>query len=254
MIYLIILFFLFFKPNPLLGQNLISQYQTDLSYQQDLYNQSYDTYSQKKIIHQQYNSIATESELINAIKDTIQFRNSLLIAYLNLITTKLDIYKHQDSSSVTSTIQNILNQQNQWLQTQSAKISLISNKSQIDQYNQQFSQNYQQIQQYTNNAIIQSQINYQNSIIVQIKNLMLKIKASPNFDSQAQNWILEIESQLNLSSDLTYQASLLIKTDTLESYRDYSSFYLEAKPHLDSSKQNLLKVVENIQGVIKKFI
>ncbi len=254
MVHLILLFLLFFKPNSTFGQDLVSQYQTDLSYQQDLYNQSYDLYLQKKTIHQQYNSIATEKELIDVIKETTQYRNSLLIAYLNLLTAKLDINKSQDNSSNTSTIQNVLNQQNIWLQNQPAKITSISNKSQLDQYNQQFSQNYKQIQQYTNNALIQSQINHQNLIVSQIKNLLLKIKASPNFDSQAQNWIIEIESQLNDSTDLISQALLQIKTDNPESYRNYSDLYQEAKPVLDSSKQNLFKVVENIQGVIKKFI
>lgn len=237
-----------------MSQDLISQYQSDLSYQQDLYNQSYNLYLQKSTVHQQYNSIATEKELIDSIKETAQFRNSLLITYLNLISAKLDVYKSQDISPNTTTIQNVLNQQNIWLQNQPTKITSISNKSQLDQYNQQFSQSYKQIQQYINNALIQSQVNHQNLIISQIKNLLLKIKASPNFDSQAQNWIVEIESQLNDSTNFISQALLQVKTDSLESYHNYSDLYQEAKPLLDSSKQNLFKVIENISGVIKKFI
>ncbi len=250
----ILFLLLFLKPVFIFSQDLIPQYQTDLSYQQDLYNQSYDLFLHKKTVHQQYNSIATEKELIDAIKKTTQYRNSLLIAYLNLITAKLDIYKSQDSSPNTSKIQNVLNQQNIWLQNQPTKITSISNKSQLDQYNQQFSQSYKQIQQYINNALIQSQVNHQNLIISQIKNLLLKIKASPNFDSQAQNWIVEIESQLNDSTDFISQALLQVKTDNPESYTDYSDLYQETKPYLDSSKQNLFKVIENISGVIKKFI
>ena len=250
----ILFLLLFLKPSFIFSQDLIPQYQTDLSYQQDLYNQSYDLFLQKKTVHQQYNSIATEKELIDAIKKTTQHRNSLLVAYLNLITAKLDVYKSQDSSPYTSKIQNVLNQQNLWLQNQSTKVTSISNKLQLDQYNQQFSQNYKQIQQYINNALIQNQINHQNQVISQIKNLLLKIKASPNFDSQAQNWIVEIESQLNDSTDFISQALLQVKTDNPESYTDYSDLYQEAKPYLDSSKQNLFKVIENISGVIKKFI
>lgn len=254
MVFLITFLLLFLKPNSTFGQDLVSQYQTDLSYQQDLYNQSYDLFLQKKTVHQQYNSIATEKELIDVIKKTTQYRNSLLVAYLNLITAKLDVYKSQDSSPNTSKIQNVLNQQNLWLQNQSTKVTSISNKLQLDQYNQQFSQNYKQIQQYINNALIQNQINHQNQVISQIKNLLLKIKASPNFDSQAQNWIVEIESQLNDSTNFISQALLQVKTDNPESYTDYSDLYQEAKPYLDSSKQNLFKVIENISGVIKKFI
>jgi len=254
MVFLITFLLLFLKPNFIFSQDLISKYQNDLSYQQHLYNQSYDLYLQKKNIHQQYQSIATEKELINIIKDTIQNRNSLLIAYLNLINAKLDTYKFQDTSSSTTSIQQVLNQQNLWLRNQSSKITSITNKSQLDQYNQQFSQNYKQIQQYIHNAQIQTQVNHQNLIISQIKNLLLKIKASPNFDNQAQNWITEIESQLNHSIDFLSQARLQIKIENLPSYQDYSNLYQDAKPLLDTSKQNLIKVIENISGVIKKFI
>lgn len=224
--------------------------QDDLSYQQDLYNQSYDTYLEKKQVHSQYNSITTEKELLSAIKTTLVNRQNLLSAYLTLLHSSLDIYK-SISPDLTAYIQQQLIDQQVWLTNQIKQINQIQNQNQLNLYNLAFDQKYIQIQTSMATARIQNQINHQQLIIKQIEDLILQLKAEHQLDQQAQNWISQIDTDLQtcqLYLDQAYK-----ETQTKQNTRTFKNFYPNAIDQISKSKQTLTKTILDLQSLLKKF-
>ncbi|MFH1714407.1 MAG: hypothetical protein ABH831_02330 [Candidatus Nealsonbacteria bacterium] len=228
----------------------LGQYKDDVSYQQDLYNQSYGLYVEKKQIHSQYNSIATEKELINIIKNTLAYREDLLSAYLLLLRSSMEEYK-PISIDITNSLQQQLFEHQVWLKNQSKQISLIQNKNQLDDYNQSFSQQYIQIQISIDQARVQKYINHQQTLIKRVKNLILSLKAEQSLDQQAQTWINQIEADLQTCQqhlDLANQ-----ETQTKQSGRVFKEFYKDSLTEINKSKTILNKTIQDLQGLIKKF-
>jgi hypothetical protein len=228
----------------------LDQYRDNVSYQQDLYNQSYDLYVEKKQIHSQYNSIATEKELINVIKNTLAYREDLLSTYLLLLRSSMEEYK-PISIDITNSLQQQLFEHQVWLKNQSKQISLIQNKNQLDDYNQSFSQQYIQIQISIDQARVQKHINHQQTIIKRVKNLILSLKAEQGLDQQAQNWINQVESDLQTCQqhlDLADQ-----ETQTKQHGRVFKEFYKDSLAEINKSKTILNKTIQDLQGLIKKF-
>ena len=225
-------------------------HQDDLSYQQDLYNQSYDTYLEKKQVHSQYNSITTEKELLSAIKTTLVNRQNLLSAYLTLLHGSLDIYK-STSPDLTAHIQQQLFDQQVWLTNQLKQINQIQSQNQLNIYTQTFEQKYIQIQTSIATARIQNQINHQQLIIKQIEDLILRLKAERQLDQQAQNWISQIDTDLLTCQP--YLTEAYKETQTKQNTRKFNDFYPDAIDQITKSKQTLTKTILDLQSLLKKF-
>jgi len=224
--------------------------QQDLSYQQDLYNQSHNVYLDKKQIHQKYNSITTEKELLDTIKNTLFCRENLLSAYLTLLHDSLDIYKSA-SPDLTSQIQQQLINHQVWLKQQSKQINQIQSQDQLNLYSQVFNQKYVRIQTSIATSRIQNQINYQQLIVKQIEELILQLKAEHQLDQQAQSWINQIDTDLQTCQDYLNQAYK--KTQTKQNTRTFKNFYPDAIDQITQSKHILTKTILDLQSLLKKF-
>jgi len=227
-----------------------NEYFNDVSYQQDLYNQSYDLYLGKKQIHSQYNSITTEKELLDTIKTALTNREILLSSYLLHLRASMDTYK-PISPDLTGQVQQQLLNHNLWLTNQSKQIDKIQNKIQLDDYNQTFFQRYIQIQTSMATSRIQNQINHQQSVVNQIKDLILQLKAEHRLDQQAQNWISQIDT--NLQTCQLYLAEAYKETQTKQNTRKFNDFYPDAIDQISKSKQILTKIILDLQSLLKKF-
>ena len=228
----------------------LDQYKNDVSLQQDLYNQSYNVYLEKKQTNLQYNSIATEKELINTIKQTLTLREKLLSAYILLLRSSMEEYK-PISIDKTNQLQQQLFEHQVWLNNQSKQINPIQDKNQIDTYNQTFIHQYIQIQITIDKSRVQNHINHQLTTIKEIKNLILSLKAEEGLDQQAQNWINQIESNLQTCQqhlDLAEE-----ETQTKQYGRTFKEFYTDALSEINKSKIILNKTIQDLQSLIKKF-
>lgn len=225
-------------------------YQQNVSYQQELYNQNYDQYLENKQINLKYNSITTQKELIKVIKTTLDYREKLLSAYILLLRSSLDQYK-TISPDQTNQLQLQLFNHQVWLNNQAKSIEAIQDKTQLDQYNQTFSSEYIKIQTSIGKSRIQHHINHQQTIIKQIKDFILKLKAERQFDQQAQNWINQIESDLEVSQQHLNLASQ--KTNIRQSSKSFNDFYKNSKKETDKSAVILNKTIQNLYSLLKKF-
>ncbi len=223
--------------------------QFDFSYNLDVYNQSYGYYQEKKQINLQYNSLATEKELLEAIKISLNARNGLIISYLNLITSGLEIYKQADYQESTQNTINLLSQDSIWLMSQTTLVDKIANQDQLKDYNNQFKENYQSIKQHISLARSQYHLNHQYQITKDLQSFL----SNTDKPITNQDWLNDINSQLNTCLDIFTQAYSTAQKTSTSQYRNFTDFYPDVKQELDVSYQNLSKIVDNIESYYKKF-
>ena len=248
MFWLILITIIFSLPTPTIAQTNSRFYQ-DFYYQFDLYNQAYSVFTQKKQIHQQYNSLATEKELIAQSQQTLLTRNDLIISYVNLVLNLLGASSQPSFITQTNHYQNNLQDHLTWLSQQPNLIHIISQPSDLNTYQDQFSQKYKQIKYHLDQAMIQIDINH---LALNIDSISSYLHNLPLASNQI-NWISDIDSQLASSQQLLLQADQISQKQNQSSYQNYSDFYQEAKIPLDQSTQNLTQVINNIESYLKKF-
>lgn len=193
------------SPSPALFQ----QYQTDYLYQRDQYTQDYKVYLEKTDIDKQYHSISTQKDKNDAAQKAIASRNLMLKTYLMALRVKLEDYKSANPDA-TSAIQSNLSSYESWLET-----------------NQDLNTRYVAIQQSIYSALVQHQINRQQSGLNLLQNLAGQI-TNPLLDSLPGKYP-QITSHFQQALQLTQKPQ----------YTTFSNFYPEVKTELTKS-QNLL--------------
>lgn len=249
MFILVFIYLLLATDYPVFGQPQTQDIHTDFSYQIDLYNQNYNQYLDKKQVHLQYHSLATEKELIDQIKTCLLQRNSLISSYISLIINKSDLYRQSDTTGDTNQISNTLSQHQAWLQLQPQVIDAIANNTGLEEYNKVFITKYSQIKFDIGLLRSQYHTNHQNTIYYQIIHFLDNIDTSLDQDS----WISDIKGQLEQSRQILSQAKQLSSKQTSSSYNLSSDYFSEAKSYFDLSRQNLNQVISNIESYLKKF-
>ena len=233
--------------NPVLSQT-IQTHQSDFSYNLDTYNQSYTQYLEKKQINFQYNSLATEKELLDTIKICLNARNNLIISYINLISSELELYKQADYQESTQIIQNALFQDSLWLQNQNTLVNNIANRDQLSDYNNQFVKAYQQTKANISQARSQYHFNHQYQLTLDITSFLADLDIS----DQNQSWLDDINSQLNSVLNNLSQTYKSTKSGNNQ-YNTFTDFYPDIKSDLDVSFGNIAKIIEDIESFYKKF-
>lgn len=201
------------SPSPALFQ----QYQTDYFYQRDQYTQDYKIYLEKKDVDKKYHSIATEGDMVAAAQKAISTRNLMLKAYLMSLRVKLEDYKSANPQA-TSAIQSDLSAHESWLET-----------------NQDLTSRYTAIQQSVYIALIQHQINRQQSALNLLQNLAGQINHP--LLSSLPNQYSQITSH--------FQKAILITQKP--QYFSFSNFYPEAKTELAKSQNLLIDITQTLK-------
>lgn len=197
--------------------SLFQQYQTDYLFQRDQYTQDYKVYLDKTQIDKKYHSIATEKDKAAAAQKAIATRNLMLKAYLMSLRVKLEDYKSANPQA-TSAIQSDLSAHETWLET-----------------NQDLASRYVAIQQSIYTALIQHQINRQQSALNLLQNQASLIN-SPLLSSLPGKY-----SQITSH----FQKAILITQKP--QYISFSNFYPEAKNKLDKSQNLLIDITETLK-------
>lgn len=199
------------------GPTLFQQYQTDYFYQRDQYTQDYKIYLEKKDVDKKYHSIATERDKTSAAQKAISTRNLMLEAYLMALRVKLEDYKTANPQA-TSAVQSDLSTHEVWLGT-----------------NQDLASRYMAIQQSVYIALIQHQINRQQSALNLLQNLA----------GQISNPLLS--SLPNQYSQITSHFQKAILITQKPQYSNFNNFYPEAKTELTKSQNLLIDISTTIK-------
>lgn len=198
----VILITLFSKP--IYAQNndikiLVDKYQTDYLYNRDLYQRAYFDFNNKKQIDQKYQTITTQNNKIDSIKNALTARNDMLRTYLMLLRTKLEEYKFSNPE-ITKNYQTFFQQEENWLSEQKPIINNFQSESEIKNWTTEFQKRYPPIQENVNLALLQYKINAYSQANSDIKSFIIDIQNSKNFTDESKQWIDGISPKISAAN------------------------------------------------------
>lgn len=227
----------------------IDQYTKDYIYSKDLFNQAYLVYTDKKQTHTRYGTIITKEEKLKATRAVLIARNTMLRTYLLALRIRLDKYI---SSSPTDTekAKIEISKLEDWLSEQNSVVSSLS-EGDFEDNAAEFKTKYNLFLQTVYAALTQDHLNH-NLYIQSLLTPAIADLSSSTLKPEGQQLLSEVKIKLDLANQsLSFAKS---SSTPKQNMTRYSDFYPEAKTELIKSKDYLSQIVQNIEGIVLRFL
>jgi hypothetical protein len=227
----------------------ISQYTKDYIFSKDLFNQAYLVYTNKKQTHTRYGTIITKEEKLKATREVLIARNTMLRTYLLALRVRLD--KHLDSSPTdTEKVKIEISKLEDWLAEQNTIVSSLLEKD-FDNNQFEFKTKYNLFLQTAYSALVQEHLNHNLYIQAMFDPIMADLQQS-NLTPEGQQLLSETKVKLDLANRSLAAAkeAAIIKPNTIR----FSDFYPTSKTELQLSKSYLSQIIQNIEGIVLRFL
>lgn len=225
-------------------QDLFGQYKTDFQYQQDLYQESYLKYIDKKQIHTKYGTITTQSDKDEATKNVLINRNDMLKAYLLALRVKLNFYITPETFYDTQKIKIEIYKWEDWLVEQDLIVNSLNNENDIQQWAKEFQNKYETIKQQINIALIQNELNLRYTALQTTKSLTDDVRIYKNIPKENQTWLTSVAIK---TDQIT---SSLKKAKNIVSSYDSSNSYTQSKKELINSTNYFYDIISILKAII----
>jgi hypothetical protein len=229
--------------------DLVAQYFTDLSFQQNQYQKDYLDYVAKSKVHTTYRTITTQKERLDATRLVLITRNNLLKTYLMYLRVLLA--KHSGSSPTeTERLQIELSKWEAYFDEQNSIVTSLNNESDITVWSADFAQKYITVQQLLYTTLVQHEINQRTEVTAMLQSLTNQIQNSGKINSDIQ-WFSDLPIKFDLVAQSLSKSAATSVTRQNNPTRFYN-FYPDAKLELNKAKNYLAQIATDLKVIVIK--